>query len=71
MTKQDYELIAAVYAHALGEAARFTAQNPSDAAGHAVYAAHVRTAQDMALMLATQNPRFNKARFLTACGVSA
>ena len=68
MTEQDYELIAAVYAHALGEAARFTAQNPSDAAGHAVHAAHVRTAQDMALMLAT---RFNKARFLTACGVSA
>ena len=64
MTKQDYELIA----NAIWRASP-TALAPADLP--ILRQAWASTAHHVADALAAQNPRFDKARFLTACGVSA
>lgn len=64
MTRKDYVLIAAV----LAEAGPPPMQSDEFRAGAAFardYAAH-----KLAAMLARDNPRFNRARFLAACGVA-
>lgn len=64
MTEQDYELLAAAIWRA-SPAALAPADLPI------LRQAWASTAHHVAVALATQNPRFDKARFLTACGVQA
>lgn len=54
MTRKDFELIAAV-----------VASLPGDTEVHADYIADL-----LADALATSNPRFNRDRFMRACGVA-
>lgn len=61
MTRKDYELIAA----AIRE--QVLRLKPELAAGLAL-AAVKGTAMTIALALARDNPRFDRARFLSACG---
>ena len=64
MTRKDYELLAAAIWRASP-----TALAPADLP--ILRQAWAGTAHHVATALAAQNPRFDKARFLTACGVSA
>jgi hypothetical protein len=59
MTRKDYQLIA-------------DAINLSKwSSGNDIHLETIRTvAQDLATKLAQENPRFDRARFLTACGVN-
>jgi hypothetical protein len=59
MTRKDYVLIAAAI-----KAAYQTFDKPSNHANGARHVAHT-----LADTLATDNPRFDRDRFLTACGV--
>lgn len=60
MTRKDYELIAAAVRESV------TARGaPPDAYVAVAYLAHV-----LAASLRADNPRFDKARFLKACGVA-
>lgn len=64
MTRKDFELIAAALLSAAPlESARF---------GHcaAEHAQHRHTVDEFARRLALTNPRFDRDRFLTACGVT-
>jgi hypothetical protein len=61
MTKKDYELIAKV----LDSSAQSHATNPFT--GECMY---VGLVEDFAKALQDTNPRFNRAKFLTACGVN-
>ena len=56
MTKKDFELIADVFKYT-------QAANPS------MTKCLWHTAKNMATELASTNPRFNRERFLAACGV--
>jgi hypothetical protein len=56
MTRKDYELIAAIIAAMPRFAASLRTQ-------------HESTARQFADKLASDNPRFDRERFLTACGV--
>lgn len=60
MTKKDFELIAAAIRRGA-----FDKMGPVRTAIHNDYAARVADA------LATTNPKFDRARFLAACGVSS
>lgn len=61
MTKKDYEKIANVFYKTLGTIDRSWFEEATD---------HVeRVACNMADMLAQDNPRFDRDRFLKACGV--
>jgi hypothetical protein len=60
MTKKDYELIAGVMARL---SADFTNGGEDTVSLSLV-------AQELADVLDTTNPRFDRARFLTACGVN-
>ena len=60
MTKKDYELIAA----AVRENAALTRRDD------AFKAAVADVAGSLAVALASDNPRFDRARFLAACGVA-
>lgn len=59
MTKKDYELIAAAFAEARDE----MADHPGRIAGSA------QVARRLASALRSTNPRFDRDRFLTACGL--
>lgn len=63
MTKKDFELIARVLSEQL---ASTTADTPRDAV-----TAVECVAYRFARALANENPRFNRGRFLAACGVPA
>ena len=65
MTKQDYELLAA----ALRDAYPVTTTRPADLVPMQV--AWGRCVHELAYALAGQNPRFDRVRFVLACGVSA
>ena len=60
MSKKDYELIARVLRSRVGY---FTSRDGQDALAI--------VARDFASELQTTNPRFDRARFLQACGVEA
>jgi hypothetical protein len=65
MTKKDFELIAA----ALWRSKPLAILNPkADAVRQSVYE---MCARNLADALATTNPRFDRARFLQACGVAS
>lgn len=61
MTRNDYELIA----RALNKA------RPEDTAPRTAVAYYDRGCREVADMLAGTNARFDRARFLAACGVKA
>lgn len=63
MTKKDYELIAQILKGAQNYEATF---NDNEKGAKAIEG----ITQTFATMLATTNPRFNRAKFLTACGVN-
>lgn len=69
MSRKDYELIAASIARNVKPAREFLAHNPDDAAGKAILAAHTNTAHDLADALRGTNPRFDRSRFIEACGL--
>lgn len=62
MTRKDYVLIAAALASAqpdpYADGARFLERQ------------HKRDCEDIADALASDNPRFDRARFLRACGIT-
>ncbi|HET6725866.1 MAG TPA: hypothetical protein VFH85_07670 [Gammaproteobacteria bacterium] len=64
MTRKDYELIAAAIRSAL-PTALVAADLPL------LNQAHGNTALRLAAALASDNPRFDRARFLKACGVQS
>ena len=72
MTRKDYINIAAAI---LATQTRIKAEYEGlDRMGRAMHFATVgvrRTAEHLAEFLADDNPRFDKARFLTACGYGA
>ncbi|MCE5292966.1 MAG: hypothetical protein LLG14_27535 [Nocardiaceae bacterium] len=69
MTKKDFELIAAVFANLLREPIHPDCDDPEAEQG-AIDG--IRTAAvNLADALATTNPRFDRARFLQACGVAS
>lgn len=63
MTKKDFELIAA----AMLQADNYIG---TDFAADRERAMHTRCCIELADALATTNPKFDRARFLAACGVS-
>lgn len=63
MTRRDYELIAGVFATTEAVCAR--------SAWDAVWRDRTRVANAMADALAADNPRFDRARFLAACGATS
>jgi hypothetical protein len=66
MTRKDYELIAGVFAHRInGLEAR---DNGATATAASLFTAK-ELADAMALQLKQDNPRFDRERFLKACGV--
>jgi len=67
MTKKDYEKIAAVFA---GTMHHLRVAASGGEADQAMMKATVLNAMCMADMLEVDNPRFNRERFLKACGVS-
>lgn len=68
MTKKDYELIASAIEHELyGNRAH---SEPNHAAECAITAL-ICLANEIAERLEAQNPRFDRDRFLLACGVTA
>ena len=68
MTRKDFELIAAVFA---GTFAHLRAAAAGAGVSREADRATVLNAMRMADALATDNPRFDRARFLRACGVEA
>ncbi len=62
MTKKDFELIAAAVSRA-------SAWQPTEHVTRAYALQHV--ADELADALATTNPKFDRARFLAACGVAS
>jgi hypothetical protein len=62
MTRKDYELIAKV----LKGARDYEEQNPINKPNFFIVEAVAKTLSEV---LATENPRFDRARFLSACGV--
>lgn len=64
MTKKDYVLIASVF----NKAMQYTADEPR--AMEAVKATVEVVADELADALEQDNPRFDRERFLTACGVN-
>lgn len=65
MTRKDFELIAAVFADN-----KPAFKPPIDYVGQAVLDEHAYLANAMAAKLRSTNPRFDRERFLAACGVS-
>jgi hypothetical protein len=63
MTKKDYELIASILKGAQNYEATF---NDNEKGAKAIEG----ITHTFATMLAHTNPRFDRARFLTACGVN-
>lgn len=63
MTRKDYEMIA--------DAVRPVAEGSADAGSKVAVAVASAIAENLAQALAHDNPRFDKARFLKACGVAA
>ncbi len=63
MTKKDYELIASVYA---AEMQFYEEYGEDELEPKAIIASN---AHQMANALAEQNPKFDRKRFLKACGV--
>lgn len=69
MTRKDYELVAMSLRITI-EAARGMNNGPiSDTYGYAAWAAEL-AAKGLATSFAMDNPRFNKDKFLTACGIT-
>jgi len=62
MTRKDYELIAGIIQNA-----NYTASKFKDTSGASML---THLAIELSDALATTNPAFNRARFLTACGVN-
>ncbi|MDE2022558.1 MAG: hypothetical protein KGI71_06645 [Patescibacteria group bacterium] len=73
MTKKDYVAIAAVVAGATYTVERDAAGNalvPADVAyAQGTHAAREIIAADLANVFAADNPQFDRAKFLSACGV--
>lgn len=65
MTRKDYELIAA----AINEAAETVRRENNSGFIHTLGSAMDLTAVQIAKALAADNPRFDRAKFLQACGV--
>jgi len=63
MTKKDYKLIASAFSERLSLAGKI--QNKKSRETH-----YKELAQTLAEKLATENPRFDRQRFLSACGVT-
>ena len=63
MTRRDYVLIAAAMRHAL--------ESAGPLAGRAFTVAHRITAGHLADALERENPNFDRARFLEACGCAS
>jgi hypothetical protein len=62
MSRKDYELIASAFAERIHMAQTFSGT-------HASRMAHLKEIADtIADKMASDNPRFNRPRFLTACG---
>jgi hypothetical protein len=61
MTRKDYQLIAGIINNA-----NYTARKFKDTSGEGMLE-HI--ANELSDELAKDNPRFDRARFLTACGV--
>lgn len=66
MTRKDYSLIADAFSDAL----RSTALEPVDPVLHSVHFGVACAAVKVAHVLAQNNERFNRDRFLTACGLT-
>ena len=60
MTKKDYEAIAAAIAHT---------KMLADSNGYGAYSTLEEVAEQLAAVMAADNERFDRARFLKACGV--
>ena len=69
MTRKDYEKFAQVFADQkiVGEPSAFTQTRNSYLAGARQQAKFL--AEEMCSIFAADNPRFDKARFLKACGI--
>lgn len=65
MTRKDYELIAAAMRKVGGH---LTSSNEDYAAGKRDI--HARASAELATALEATNPRFDRERFLKACGVA-
>lgn len=64
MSKKDFELIASVLSEALADSLRAGGDNYDEDSNEYI-------ATRFADVLGQTNPRFNRERFLRACGVSA
>lgn len=64
MSRKDYELIAAVF----DERAEQYRKHYKNPAHHVALAALLDTARHLANELHTDNPRFDREKFLAACG---
>lgn len=64
MTRKDFELIAATL-----YAAAPIQQGSTSLAYQVACGQHRRTCEEFAIRLSVLNPRFDRARFLAACGV--
>jgi len=64
MTKKDYEAIARALARQIDAF-------PSAIENHAAHCARAQTCSNIADHCAADNPRFDRARFLKACGVES
>ena len=67
MTKQNYAAFAKMFAQRLDDARTYARHN---ADGHIIIATIEADVQAVSHIFAGDNPRFDAARFLTACGVS-
>ena len=66
MTKKDYELIAAVIATNYRESHLWSNKDKREGAENSVEC----ISEDLANMLAADNSRFDRERFLQACGLN-
>lgn len=66
MTKKDFELIAGAVRQS-----RLVGLNIAESTAHRFSEQRACTARRLADALATTNPRFDRARFLAACGVAS
>ena len=66
MTRKDYQLIAGAM-----KSARMCACYPNAPDGAAIRFSLQAAAHELAHMLAADNARFNRAKFLAACGVES
>lgn len=71
MTRKDYELIAKAIRDSQMDPDEYEGEMPDDVASEFEGAAtqHKQTAYDVCRALAEANPRFDRDKFLRACGV--